>query len=110
MPKSTVHGGVTNEALEQSQRTGQPPEEFAVHGEHGPELESPAIPDPQVPPAEQDAETPPTADNGKEPGPARPAVNDPKERWIEYAVARGWPQDDAHAATKADLIEKTKDL
>jgi len=98
MPKSTVHGGVTNEALEQSHRTGQPPE---ITGEHGPELENPAVPDPEVPPA---------ADNGKEPGPARPAVNDPKDAWISYAVSWGWTEEDAQAATKADLIEKTKDL
>jgi len=88
MPRSTVHGGVTNEALEQSHRTGQPPEE--IQGEHGPELD-------------------PELWGDKEPGPARPAVNDPKERWIEYALARGWSDQDAHAATKADLIEKTKD-
>jgi len=94
VPKSTVHGGVTNEALEQSHRTGQPPEL-----EPEPELAS-----------EPDAEVAPTADNGKEPGPARPAVNDPKDAWITYAVSWGWTEDDAQAATKADLIEKTKDL
>lgn len=95
MPKSTVHGGVTNEALEQSHRTGQPPElEPELWGDKEPE----------------DAEVPPAADNGKEPGPARPAVNDPKDRWVEYAVSWGWTEEDAQAATKADLIEKTKDL
>lgn len=100
MPKSTVHGGVTNEALEQSHRTGQPPEQFEFQGEHGPELDVPAAG--QVP-------VPPPADSGTEPGPARPAVNDPKDRWTEYAIARGWSDQDAHAATKADLIEHTKD-
>jgi len=92
MPRSTVHGGVTNAALEQSHRTGQPPEPEAV------------------PAAELDVEVPPPADNGKEPGPARPAVNDPKDAWIAYAVSWGWTEEDAHAATKADLIDKTRDL
>lgn len=37
--------------------------------------------------------------------PARPAVNDLKAAWVEYAVWSGWDRDEAEAATKQSLIK-----
>lgn len=37
--------------------------------------------------------------------PTRPAVNDPKARWVEWAVANGADADEAEAMTKSDLID-----
>lgn len=38
--------------------------------------------------------------------PARPNVNDPKARWVEWAVAQGEDPEEAEAMTKADLVDK----
>lgn len=38
--------------------------------------------------------------------PGRPAVNEPKARWVEWAVAQGDDPEAAEAMTKADLIDK----
>lgn len=37
--------------------------------------------------------------------PVRPAVNDLKAAWVEYAVWSGWDRDEAEAATKQSLIK-----
>ncbi|MEU1880843.1 hypothetical protein ABZ470_26350 [Streptosporangium sp. NPDC020072] len=39
-------------------------------------------------------------------GPVRPSEHDNKAAWVEYAVARGMPEADAKALSKAALIEE----
>jgi hypothetical protein len=39
----------------------------------------------------------------------KPAVNDPKAAWVDYAVSQGWLRDDAEAVTKQQLITQFKD-
>lgn len=36
----------------------------------------------------------------------RPAVNDRKAAWVDYAVAQGADRDDAEALTKDDLVDQ----
>lgn len=51
---------------------------------------------------------PPPDDAGGDPLPvaaARPAVNEPKSVWMEYAIAAGMSRADANNATKAELID-----
>lgn len=43
-----------------------------------------------------------------EPSGGKPAVNDAKAAWVDYAIVQGWSREDAEAATKADLVEKLK--
>ena len=51
----------------------------------------------------------PGAGDGEGPGPengSQPLVRDPKDAWIEHAVASGATAEEAAAMTKADLIGK----
>jgi len=83
MPKSTLHGGVTNEAVEQSRRTGVVPE-----------------PDPEPEHGKSDPETD---------QPVRPAAGEPKSAWVDYAVSQGVVREEAERLTKADLLDRYKD-
>jgi hypothetical protein len=40
---------------------------------------------------------------------ARPPVNAPKAAWVDHAVSRGIGYDEAHAMSKADLINRLKE-
>lgn len=87
-PKSTVHGGVTNEALEQSWRTGADPEPEPGGNDESGESEDGT--------AEETAAVP------------RPGRDEPKAAWIEYAVSQGADRGEAEAMTKADLLDRYK--
>lgn len=45
----------------------------------------------------------------QQPQVSRPALNDAKDAWVAYAVARGWSREDAEASTKAQLVTQLKD-
>ncbi|MFD6035728.1 hypothetical protein ACFWHF_14475 [Streptomyces griseoincarnatus] len=45
----------------------------------------------------------------EQPEVSRPALNDTKDAWVDYAVARGWSRDDAEASTKAQLVAQFKE-
>jgi hypothetical protein len=46
----------------------------------------------------------PAVSSALPPGPPRPA--DPKQAWVEYAVAQGTGEDEANLMTKADLMSR----
>lgn len=46
------------------------------------------------------------ADEPAGPDPAAPAHKAPKGDWVAYAIDRGMPSYEAHAATKDELIER----
>ena len=70
-------------------------EERAVMPADGPELAA------AVPADDSAGDEPPEPENG-----AQPLVRDPKQAWVDHAVAAGASPDEAAAMTKADLIEK----
>jgi hypothetical protein len=64
-----------------------------------PHTEARAEPDPGLDPVTADAEI---RVGGK------PMVNAPKASWVDHAVSQGIGYDEAHAMTKADLINRLK--
>ena len=70
-------------------------EERAVMPADGPELAA------AVPADDSAGDEPPEPENG-----AQPLVRDPKQAWVDHAVAAGASPDEAAAMTKADLIGK----
>lgn len=99
MPKITVHGGVSDAAAgigPEPADTGEE-DDMPVTNTTAPEGVEPA-----AGPADEDETTADeeTTDEVLE----RPAVNDPKADWVDYAVALGMGRDDAEGHTKKDLI------
>ena len=58
-----------------------------------------------APGADPAAGEPPGPENGSE-SDGKPLVRDPKQAWVDHAVAGGATPEEAAGMTKADLIEK----
>jgi hypothetical protein len=57
--------------------------------------------DPRLRTDDTDDHDQPQADEGDD----TPNKSATKAEWVDYAVAQGWTQDDAEAATKAELVD-----
>lgn len=78
----------------------------AIGAEHGMHVEHGRLVDPSSPEApEPEPEPEPQPEREPELKPSRPAVNDNKAAWVDWAVNQGLDRELAEAATKAELIE-----
>lgn len=87
------------------------PETEDIPDAQAPVAEVAAVPDPAAPrdPEDEHDRLEAVADGTEQPEyrpPAVPAPSEPKQAWIDYAVACGAEQDKAAAMTKADLMSR----